>query len=105
MSRGLDHAGDRLGVVSAHVRERQAEPVELGVEGIEVCAAQDPHKLRVPRLRSQLAAVGNADAAEAIGGHEVAVGQRDVRPRVPGADRANRRSLGLGAPDEVDQLL
>ena len=39
------------------------------------------------------------------GAHEVAVGQRGVRPRVAGADRAHGRALRLRASHQRDQLL
>ena len=40
-----------------------------------------------------------------VGLEQVAVGQRDVRPRVPGADGADRGALRLGLGHERDDLL
>jgi hypothetical protein len=100
--RGRHHAGERLAVVAAHVREREAAGVEQLVELADARAGPDPQQ---PRGVDAVAHVVELQrAGVAFRAQHVAAAERDVRPRVSRADGAHRRAVGAGAPDELDQV-
>ena len=100
---GRDHARDRLGVVAAHLQQR---PLALGQHLVEL---PDPHagldaleRLAVP-VGAQ--AVDRERPGQAVGLDEVALGERDVRPRVPGADGADRGAVAHRGRHDLLELV
>ena len=81
---------------------RASSAVELDAGACRRAPSASPS----PAPGSQAARVERLqDAAEVVGLDQEALGQRDVGPRVMGADGADRRPVALGAPHELDQLL
>ena len=103
--RGRDDAGDRLGVVAAHVRQREAARGRARVELAQRRAAEHARERAVARRPAQASRRRLQQAAELSRLDEIAVGQRDVGPGVAGADAAHGGALALGAPHERDELL
>ena len=64
-------------------RSNRAKPRIALVERVQAGAAEDANQLAPPRVLPEAALVEPGDAAQLVGLDQIAVGQRDVRPRVP----------------------
>ncbi len=102
VGRGRHHAGHRLGVVPAHLREREVLVGEVLVELADAHPGLDAHERLVAVVAAH--AIERERVAQPVGAHEVARRQRDVRPRVPRSDRPHGGFVGLGGAHDLLQL-
>ena len=94
---GGDRAGQGLAVDVAEVLERQAELIELAVQGSEHDPGLDLDQPRLP--------VDRKYPVERVAAHHHPVGERDVAERVPRPRGAHRLAALPRAADDLDQLL
>ncbi len=104
VGRGAEHAGHGLGVIAAHVRQRQPALVQRFVEGAQAHAGLHPHERRAVDAVAQQRRLAVGHGVQTMRLDEEPGRQRDVGPRVPGADRAHRGALVLRALDDRDEL-
>ena len=89
------HAGHGLGVVAAHVRQREPVVVEMPVELAQSHAGLDAHEVAGDLERP----------VQPVGLQQVAGGERDVRPRVAGADGTHGGAVVLGGAHDLAEVV
>jgi HD-GYP domain-containing protein (c-di-GMP phosphodiesterase class II) len=87
--RGRGHAGDRLPVIAAEVREAHPAAIKPGVQLADPRAGLGAHELAAGPLRAHEVRLGGGHARHAGRLEQEALGQRDVGPRMARADGAH----------------
>jgi hypothetical protein len=104
--RGRYHAGHRLTVVAAHVRQCQAERIEVRVQLADADARLDANKvLLLGPFGPQQILFELERSCEPRREQQEAAGERHVRPRVAGADGAYGATGSLRLLHERNELL